>query len=99
MIRGQNMILAREMETYRKKLPELLAEEGKYVLIKGKRMFGVFKNEDRALSAAYKRFGPRTPFLVKKIEAVEKVIRLPFDARMFLNVPNKTANRRPRRSH
>ncbi len=91
------MILKKEMQTYRKKLPELLADEGKYVLIKGTKTLGVYKNRDSALKAAYQILGPRVPFLVKKIEAVETIIRLPYDARMFLNVSHKNAAHRKRR--
>ncbi len=85
------MILEKEMETYRKRLPELLADEGKYVLIKGKKTLGIYKHRDAALKAAYQILGPKVAFLVKKIEAVETVIRLPFDARMFLNASHKNA--------
>jgi len=66
------MALEKEMETYRRKLPELLAHEGQYVLIGGRTVVGVYPNREEALLAGYERFNPLGGFLVKKIEAVEK---------------------------
>jgi len=85
-----------EIKTYRRELPKLLQTPGRFVLIKGKRVLGVFEDRDSALDAAYQQLGPRVAFLVKKIEAVERPIRVPFDARIFQHVSDQTANHRKR---
>ena len=36
------MALAREMETYRRELPQLLRDEGKFVLIHGDDVAGIY---------------------------------------------------------
>ena len=66
------MALEREIETYREKLPELTADEGKFVLVHGDRLVGVFGTYEDALQEGYKQF-QLEPFMVKKIEAVETV--------------------------
>jgi hypothetical protein len=63
--------LDRELETYRAKLPGLLDKAGKFVLIKGSDVQGVFDAYADALSAGYEK-NKLEPFLVKKIEAVEQ---------------------------
>ena len=66
------MALEKELETYKTKLSELKAHEGKYVLIQGENVADMFTSYDDALKEGYKRFG-LTPFLVKQILAVEPV--------------------------
>ncbi len=66
------MALEREMKTYQEKLPGLKADEGKYVLIQGEEVAGVFTSAEDALKAGYDRFGLE-PFLVKQIQAIERV--------------------------
>jgi hypothetical protein len=66
------MALEKELETYHSKLADLLLEQGKFVLICGDSMEGIFGAYEDALAAGYTRCGMR-PFLVKKILAVEKV--------------------------
>ena len=66
------MPLEKEMETYRKSLPELLPQEGKFVLIRGGELAGTYGTYEDALQAGYERFG-LTPFLVKQIQTVERV--------------------------
>jgi len=66
------MALEKELETYRNKLPELQAEEGKFVLIKGGDVCGIFAAYEDALKEGYGRFGLE-PFLVKEIHATEQV--------------------------
>jgi len=60
--------LEKELETYTRELPRLLAEgkQGKYVLIRGEEVGGVFATRDAGLDAGYDRYGLR-PFLVKEI--------------------------------
>jgi hypothetical protein len=69
---GAKMALEKEIQTYKKKLPELKAHEGKYVLIQGESVIDTFSSYDDALKEGYKRFG-LTPFLVKQILTVEPV--------------------------
>jgi hypothetical protein len=64
------MALEREIKTYKDKLPELQASEGKFVLISGDTVSGIFDSYQDALAAGYERFG-MTPFLVKQISMVE----------------------------
>ncbi len=64
--------LEKELETYKKNLPSLIADEGKFVVIQGSEILGVFGTYEDALTAGYKKFGIK-PFLVKKIMAVEQV--------------------------
>jgi hypothetical protein len=69
---GAKMALEKELETYKAKLPELKAHEGKYVLIQGENVVDMFTSYEDALKEGYKRFG-LTPFLVKQILAIEPV--------------------------
>ena len=48
--------LERELETYREKLTELSANEGKFVLIHGSTVEGTFDTYQDALTAGYERF-------------------------------------------
>lgn len=64
--------LAKEIETYRNLLPSIAKEEGKFALIHEDVLVGVYEGYQDALSIGYQRFGV-TPFLVKKISAVEQV--------------------------
>ncbi len=89
--------LETEIETYRRKLPKLLETPGKYVLIKGKRVLGVFGTRDAALKAAYAKLGTRVAFLVKEIQAVEKPIRVPLPAWAFQNAAFENTTRPKRR--
>ena len=65
------MLLEKELRTYAEKLPELLAEQGRFVLISGEDMLGTFAAYEDALAAGYEKCGVR-PFLVKRISAVEQ---------------------------
>ena len=61
--------IAQEIATYRSRLPELLAHEGEFVLIKGDRVIGFFEDSSAAL-----REGPPVrprPAPGEKIAAVE----------------------------
>lgn len=68
------MSLEKEIQTYTDKLPELLAEEGRFVLIGGTEVLGTFAAYEDALAAGYAQCGLR-PFLVKRISAVEPIHR------------------------
>lgn len=62
-----------EMVTYRDHLEELLRDKGKYVLIKGREVIGVYAKRDDALREAIERFGS-DPVFVKQIVAKEPFI-------------------------
>lgn len=66
------MALEKELETFKRELPNLLAEEGKFVVISGDQVAGIYVSYEDALKVAYEKCG-LTPFLVKKIQAVEQV--------------------------
>lgn len=69
--------LAEEMATYRARLPELLAEgEGRFVLIKGREVVGMFPDRSAALREGYRRFGV-VPFLAREVTAAEPAVYLP----------------------
>ncbi|WP_337177748.1 hypothetical protein [Paludisphaera sp.] len=63
---------ALELRVYRDKLPELLASEGKFVLIQGEVIHGILATRDEALEAGYLKHGDK-PFLVKRILDAEPV--------------------------
>ena len=65
------MALETELETYRKKLPEMLLEEGKFALVHGTEIAGTFDTYSDALNEGYKLF-KLEPFLAKQIQAVEQ---------------------------
>lgn len=67
------MALERELATYHENLLELLASEGKYVLIHDTEIAGCFDSYEQALGAGYERFG-LAPFLVKKIQQAEPLL-------------------------
>lgn len=66
------MALEQEIATYNRILPTLLAQIGKFVLIKGEETAGVFDSYEEALKAGYEKFQLQ-PFLVKKISPTEQV--------------------------
>jgi hypothetical protein len=69
---GAKMALEKEMETYKKKLPELTAFEGKFVLIHGDDVIDTFSSYDDAIKEGYSRF-KLEPFLVKRISSIEQI--------------------------
>jgi hypothetical protein len=69
---GAKMALEKELATYKSKLPGLKENnEGKFVLIHGEDVIGVFDSYEDAMKIGYEKFKLET-FLVKKIEAVEQ---------------------------
>lgn len=64
------MALEKELQTYKTKLPELLADEGKFVLIHGDDVVDVYGTYEDAIKAGYGKFGLE-PFLVKQLQSVE----------------------------
>jgi hypothetical protein len=66
------MALEKELETYKAKLPELTALEGKFVLIHGDELVDTFTSYEDAIKEGYARF-KLSPFLVKQIRSIEQV--------------------------
>jgi hypothetical protein len=64
--------LEKELATYNSRLSEFLSSEGKFVVISGDNVEGVFETYNDALKIGYEKFG-LTPFLVKKISASEQI--------------------------
>jgi hypothetical protein len=64
--------LDQEIATYQRHLPELLEQQGKFVLIKGNEVAGTFDSYQDALTAGYQRFKLGS-FLVKQISLTERV--------------------------
>jgi hypothetical protein len=72
------MVLDHEYSVYWAKLPELLEKgAGRYVVIHGDDVIGIFDTKDGALNAGEERW-LFEPFLVTKIEAEKKPIHLNF---------------------
>ena len=64
-------VLDRELQTYDAHREELLGQAtGKFALVHGDEVVGVFDAKPDAIATGYQRFG-NTPFLVKQIVAVE----------------------------
>jgi hypothetical protein len=57
-----------ERATYEAHKAELIKDEGRYVVIKGDEVAGVWPSYESALDGGYGRFGP-VPFFVKQITA------------------------------
>jgi hypothetical protein len=66
------MALERELAVYNEHLTDLLANEGKYVVVLGEAIEGPFDSYEDALAAGYDKFGV-VPFLVKQISRVEPI--------------------------
>ncbi|MGI8854824.1 MAG: hypothetical protein ACR2JW_03655 [Thermomicrobiales bacterium] len=65
-------VLDTELCTYAEHRDELLREaEGKFVLIRGRAVAGIYATHMEAVDAGYYQFG-NVPFLVKEIVAVEQ---------------------------
>ena len=64
--------LDQEIATYNRHLPNLLGQQGKFVLIKGAEIAGTYDSYQDALTAGYQRFKLKS-FLVKQITAAERV--------------------------
>ena len=63
--------LREEIQTYFEKKDSLMPENvGKYVLIKGKKIEGIFESQEDTTKQGYERFG-NVPFLVKQLVPFE----------------------------
>jgi hypothetical protein len=65
--------LERELATYEQHKAELLAQEGRFVLIQADDIAGLYDTYNDALEEGYKRFGLDRPFLIKEVREVEEV--------------------------
>lgn len=66
-------ILSKEIETFKNNKENLLRDNsGKFVLIKGQEIIGVYDTQKDAIKVGIDKFG-NNPFLVKEIEEVESV--------------------------
>jgi len=69
--------LRQEWNYFRRELPRLLAEghEGKFALLRGEEIIGLYPTQDDALRAGYETF-LLEPFLVHAIRIEEPLLRL-----------------------
>jgi hypothetical protein len=70
------MALDREIDTYNRRLGELLPHQGKYVVIHADEVVGTYDGFEDALQVGYERFGDEA-FLVRKIRETEPILTLP----------------------
>jgi hypothetical protein len=66
------MALEKELEFFKRKLPELGEHEGKYALVHGENIVDFFSTYDDAIKAGYSKFGLES-FLVKQVHTIEQV--------------------------
>jgi len=65
-------VLDEETKTYQEHKQELLSKaKGKYVLIKGKEIVGIYESEKDAIKIGIDKFG-NVAFLVKRIEEIDQ---------------------------
>jgi hypothetical protein len=72
------MALEEEQATYHARLSELLADQGKFVLIHGPDIVGIYSTSQEAMREGYERF-KLEPFLVRRIEHRHTALRDPLD--------------------
>lgn len=63
------MPLEVEQRTYDRELSTLIKSAGKFALVEGERVVGVYDTYDDALKVGYDSFGLK-PFMVKRIEVI-----------------------------
>lgn len=62
-----------DIEAFERDLPELLRSSlGKFALYGGAACAGLFDTRDAAFEEAYRRFGPSSPFLVRRVEVASE---------------------------
>jgi hypothetical protein len=69
------MALERELEVFRAELPRLLQEghKGKFVLIYGEKVLGVFQTQDEAIREGYERCDLKEAFFTREITDKPKI--------------------------
>ena len=72
--------LADEWETYRREVARLLAEgnEGRYVLIKGQQIIGIWDTQEDASMTGHKLFLLQS-FLIHQIQERERILRIGYN--------------------
>jgi hypothetical protein len=74
---GQLTMLEQELHVYDEHLSEWLGQyRGRFVLVKGAELVGVFNTVDEALAEGARRFG-LSSFLVRRVEPVQEEVRIP----------------------
>ena len=71
-LQGSAMALEKELSVYNRHLIDLLAHEGKFILVCGEAIEGPFETYEDALKSGYEGFG-LVPFLVKQIRRAEPI--------------------------
>jgi hypothetical protein len=69
---NKQLPLQQEVETYNARLSELMGSIGKFVLIKGDVIAGIYDTYADALKIGYERF-KLEPFMVKQIAPAEQI--------------------------
>ena len=70
-------MLEKEREYFKKQRDEWLSRHaGKFVLIKGEELIGVFDTQQEALTEGARRFGTAS-FLVRQVEESEQLVYIP----------------------
>jgi len=69
-------MLKQEISTYEAHKKELISKAlGKYVLIKGDKIIGIYDTNNDAIAEAYKEYG-NVPFLVKEIVEIDNPVEI-----------------------
>jgi hypothetical protein len=78
ILEGLPMVFERETQAYLREKERLLAkgERGRFALVKGDEVIGVWDTARDAAQAGYEKFGVREPFMVKEVQAEEKPLFL-----------------------
>ncbi len=72
-------VLETERRTFERLRADLVrTDHGKFVIIRGEEVCGVFSTEDEGLADAYRRFGPRASFYLRRIETDEEEVPIHF---------------------
>jgi hypothetical protein len=66
------MALEKELATYKRKLPELKDQEGKFALIHQDEVIDFFSTYEDAIKSGYQKY-KMSPFLVKQVHTTEPV--------------------------
>ena len=65
------MALEKELETFQRELPNLLADEGKFAVVSADQILGIYTSYEDALAIGYEKCGLK-PFLVKRSGPLNK---------------------------
>ena len=83
--------LAEKLKTYQARQADLLRQSpGKFVLIKGSQVIGLYDHEEEAYREGYQQFR-RAAFLVKQVQEQDKTYYVGGSALTFLDIENDHA--------